>query len=113
MQSTAHRAFRLPYYHTLHPRCRPTDTDRHRGRVAGLVAGWTIAFCGLPVPGWTDDMKQSSVPPTKQLHRLQRHDLLDCQQVVAVELDLSGADHAVHLLSSADTDDCPGDRRIP
>ena len=24
-----------------------------------LVGGWTIAFCGLPVPGWTDDMKQS------------------------------------------------------
>ena len=45
--------------------------------------------------------------------RLQRHHLLNFQQIVAVEFDFRRADHAVHLLSAADADDCPGDRGIP
>jgi len=42
---------------------------------------------------------------TNTSRRLQRHGLIDFQQVVAVERDLGGPDHAVHLLSVVDADD--------
>ena len=104
MQSTAQCQLMVHYYHTLRPGVhRPTLIDSEPGRTPRP----------LPAP-WPALRSQSGTGrPPYILRRLERHILVDFQKIVAVEFDLGGADHAVHLLSVADADDGPGDRRIP